>query len=112
MGSLTSRPKIPKPQPRIIYVPAPQPHITAPPPRRSTPETLQPQAPQSSGSVQENSADQPYEVAQDSQTIKEHREDNLLKRDRGRFGTVNTSFRGLLELARSNDQSRKTLLGE
>ena len=41
----------------------------------------------------------------------ETRRRNLLNRDRGRFGTVQTGFRGLLSLA-SNLGQRKTLLGE
>lgn len=39
------------------------------------------------------------------------RRENLLRRGRGRFGTVLTSFRGLLGLADTSGQ-RKTLLGE
>lgn len=41
----------------------------------------------------------------------ETRRKNLLGRDRGIFGTVQTGFRGLLSLAQPFGQ-RKTLLGE
>ncbi len=41
----------------------------------------------------------------------ENRRKGLLGRDRGRFGTVQTGFRGLLSLATSLGE-RKTLLGE
>lgn len=40
----------------------------------------------------------------------ETRRKNLLSRDRGRYGTVQTGFRGLLSLA--SNIGRKTLLGE
>ncbi len=42
----------------------------------------------------------------------EVREANLLKRDRSRFGTIATSFRGFLDLSDRNNSNRKTLLGE
>jgi hypothetical protein len=45
------------------------------------------------------------------QTAAAAREGSLLQRNRGIFGTVQTSFRGLLDLA-SNSGGRKTLLGE
>lgn len=44
-------------------------------------------------------------------TAAENRRAGLLRRNRGRFGTVQTSFRGLLGLAADGGQ-RKTLLGE
>lgn len=40
----------------------------------------------------------------------QQRRESLLRRSRGRFGTVLTGFRGLLDLAGSGQ--RKTLLGE
>jgi hypothetical protein len=46
-----------------------------------------------------------------AEIAEEARRSNLLGRDRGRFGTVQTGFRGLLSLASSLGQ-RKTLLGE
>lgn len=45
------------------------------------------------------------------QVAGETRRSNLLGRDRGYFGTVQTGFRGLLSLA-STLRQRKTLLGE
>lgn len=39
------------------------------------------------------------------------RRKNLLGRDRGRYGTIRTGFRGLMTLA-SSFGTRKTLLGE
>lgn len=45
------------------------------------------------------------------QQADETRRRDLLSRDRGFFGTVQTGFRGLLGMATENN-SRKTLLGE
>ena len=42
----------------------------------------------------------------------EQRKANLLARDRGRFGTVLTSFRGFLGQNNAATIQRKTLLGE
>lgn len=44
------------------------------------------------------------------ETAAEQRRTSLLSRSRGRYGTVLTSFRGLLGLSGGGD--RKTLLGE
>ena len=41
----------------------------------------------------------------------EARAESLLRRSRGRFGTIATSFRGFFNKT-NNDQPRKTLLGE
>ena len=47
------------------------------------------------------------ELAEDSRT------ESLLRRSRGRFGTILTGFRGFLEATDNNkENSRKTLLGE
>lgn len=46
------------------------------------------------------------------QTAAEIREESLLQRDRGRSGTVTTSFRGLLDMIENNEAERKTLLGQ
>ncbi|MBP7721346.1 MAG: hypothetical protein KA155_02310 [Alphaproteobacteria bacterium] len=46
-----------------------------------------------------------------SQQANEARQRNLLNRDRGIFGTIQTGFRGLLGIATQN-KIRKTLLGE
>ena len=89
MGSLTSGPKALAPQPQIVYVPQPVNTVTTP---SSTPEPT---------STQE----------QAEETSTQVRKQNLLGRERSRFGTVQTSFRGLLGLA-DNTAPRKTLLGE
>lgn len=86
MGSLTSGPKAPAPQPQVVFVPQPTNSPTTPAP------TSVPQE-------------------QEQETDTEIRRQNLLGRERSRFGTVQTSFRGLLGLA-DGTQPRKTLLGE
>jgi len=88
MGSLTSRPSVPT-QPQVVFVP--QPVVTTPP-----------AAPTPSGEAKENSAEE---------TSSEARRQNLLGRERSRFGTVQTGFRGLLGVSNETGQ-RKTLLGE
>lgn len=96
MGSLASVPKIsttPQPQPQVRYVTAPRP------------------APES-GSSSDTSSNTPStnDSGNDSAAVTQERETNLLRRSRGRSGTIRTSFRGLLGL--SEQQQRKTLLGE
>ncbi len=97
MGSLTSRPKVPKQQaqPQVVYVaqsaPTPAPSTTAS-------QSPAPAAPS-----------EPEKTAEEVQS--EARQENLLSRTRGRFGTVQTSFRGLLSLT-DGGAARKTLLGE
>ena len=89
MGSLTSGPSAPRPQPQVVFVP--QPTSTPAPTPAPTPE--------------------PTETSEEASA--EVRRQNLLGRERSRFGTVQTSFRGLLGLANEGAaQSRKTLLGE
>lgn len=90
MGSLASRPKVPRvqQQPQIVYVPTP---VTATP----------------SSSATETQTSEPTQSERQS----ELRQQNLLTRSRGRFGTVTTSFRGLLSSVNNAGQS-KTLLGE
>jgi hypothetical protein len=84
MGSLTSRPAALS-QPQVIYTaPASKPAVS----------TTSPAATPSSPVKNESAV----------------REEGLLMRDRGRFGTVLTGFRGLL--AGSASAPRKTLLGE
>lgn len=85
MGSLTSRPQLPSVQ---------QP---------------QAQAVQQTSDVSADTSTQDAAAADASASSV--RTQNLLQRSRGRLGTINTSFRGLLGV-RSNDTSRKTLLGE
>ena len=82
MGSLTSKPKAPaQSTPQVVYVPA----TPTPAPVTSTPDPVQEAA--------------------------EARKTSLLARDRGRFGTIMTSFRGFLG-EKNNGVQRKTLLGE
>lgn len=90
MGSISSGPKVPsyQPSPQIIYMPAP---VTTYTPVTQTSVDTQGTTP-------------------DTKSADEVRNDNLLARDRSRFGTVTTSFRGLLGLAENG--ARKTLLGE
>jgi hypothetical protein len=82
MGSLGSSSK--KSSPQIIYMPAPVPYVP--------PASVMPPA-------------DPQEEERKARTS------SLLQRDRGRFGTVLTSFRGLLAPT-ENASGRKTLLGE
>jgi hypothetical protein len=91
MGSLTSRPKIPS-QPKTIYVPSP---VLSPAP--VSPVATTP-APSAQDTPQTPSAD-------------ETRANNLLLRNRGLAGTVQTGFRGLLSLV-NDTGNKKTLLGE
>lgn len=84
MGSISSRPAVPSTT--IV-------HQTAP---TSTTD---------SGSSATEPEQSTAELASDN------RESSLLKRDRGRGGTVQTSFRGLVEEI-NGGTSRKTLLGE
>lgn len=105
MGSLTSRPKVPSaPQPKIVYVPAPQPVYTPPPSSVPTLPSSQ------TGGVTAPVPARPVPTPEEQQT--EARTQSLLERDRGRFGTVMTSFRGLLGLATGTNTKPKTLLGE
>ncbi|PCJ98562.1 MAG: hypothetical protein COA45_07520 [Zetaproteobacteria bacterium] len=85
MGSLSSSPKAPR-QPQTIYVPAPTPVINT-------------TASASTKTVENN-------ASQASQS----RTKSLLSRSRSRFGTIATSFKGLL--GNDNSGARKTLLGE
>lgn len=105
MGSLTSRPKVPAPQPQVVYVPAPQPVYT---PAPSTVNTAT-AATQNTGTAATDTAATPL-TTEERQA--EARTQNLLTRDRSLYGTVTTSFRGLLGLATGNGGQSKTLLGE
>lgn len=91
MGSLTSRPKSVSGQPQIVFVP--------------------PSAPSSSSGASSEAASQNIESGAQADNASEARANSLLQRNRGRFGTVQTGFRGLLGLI-SDSGKRKTLLGE
>ncbi|MEM7679505.1 MAG: hypothetical protein AAF182_00675 [Pseudomonadota bacterium] len=86
MGGLTSRPKVPTSQPVQI--------VSAP--------TSSALAPTSTSSEGDNES---------AQAVQEQRRKSLLGRDRGRLGTIQTSFRGLL-LSGNQNEKRKSLLGE
>ena len=86
MGSIISPPKPSIPQTQIRYVPASQPE----PSISVDPETESPSEEDIAG---------------------EQRRENLLRRDRGRFGTVTSGFRGFLDNSGGDNQS-KQLLGE
>jgi len=92
MGSLTSGPSLPTTaSPQIVYVPQTLNTVAAP---VSTPDPV---------TVEEQAEETGTQV----------RKQNLLGRERSRFGTIQTSFRGLLGLGnQSASQPRKTLLGE
>lgn len=99
MGSISSRPKVPQAvQPQIIYLPTPAQNMSAP-----TPGVRAPQPAPAPGTLPESTSE--------ADTNEQARKASLLQRNRGVFGTVRTSFRGLLSLAAQGPQ-RKTLLGE
>lgn len=51
-------------------------------------------------------------VKTDQEVLAEARTQSLLRRSRGRFGTILTSFRGVLSAKENDNKSSKTLLGE
>lgn len=88
MGSLASRPTVPT-QPQVVVV------------SEST-----------SGNAQSETSASGIDTS-DTDTASEARQQSLLGRDRSRFGTIQTGFRGLLGLAETNSRDqRKTLLGQ
>lgn len=91
MGSLGSRPSVPQTQ--TVFVPA-----------TATPAVT-------TSTVNQSAADTQAQEQAAEQDVSEARSQSLLGRERGRFGTVTTSFRGLLGLS-NNDAKKKTLLGE
>ncbi len=91
MGSISSRPPVPS-QPQVVYVPA-QPTSTT------------------STSTSSGGGTSTTDSTTTQSTQSENRSASLLQRDRSRFGTILTGFRGLLSQSASNTQ-RKTLLGE
>ncbi len=82
MGSLSSSAKAPTPQQQAVYVPTPSSTTT------------------DSSSTDDNAS-----------TAAKSREDNLLRRTRGRLGTISTGLNGFLSELNKTDK-RKTLLGE
>ncbi len=110
MGSLTSRPNIPQAQqPVVVTVPA-----AAPAPATQNAATASPAA-STAAPVKANEETPAADTASDTPVSeaaqREAREQSLLRRSRGRFGTVLTGFTGLLSQT-SGQSGRKTLLGE
>ena len=105
MGSLASRPKVPSysASPQVVYVPAPTP---------SSPATTNTTTSQSTGGSNVDAGTDSSQVT--SEAAKEVREDNLLRRSRGRLSTVLTGFKGILSDTANTATSsqRKSLLGE
>lgn len=105
MGSLASRPKVPSysASPQVVYVPAP----TA-----SSPSTTNTSTSQSAGGSNVDAGTDSTQVT--SEVAKEVREDNLLRRSRGRLSTVLTGFKGILSdtANTATNSQRKSLLGE
>lgn len=87
MGSISKKPKAPT----IQYVVAPTPSYTP-----TTPAVNEPVVPSKT----------------DDQISGEARTESLLRRTRGRLGTIATSFKGFLSGVDSPSSPRKTLLGE
>lgn len=84
MGSLTKRPKIPKQVPPVKTV-----YVSAPTEAEATANETE---------------------TSEAQASSEARTESLLRRTRGRLGTVFTGFKGLL--SEGEQSARKTLLGE
>lgn len=99
MGSLISRPKIPAPPKIVIRESAGQ------------KETSQTQTQQNSADITENTEQNKTDESKADQDQSAARAENLLRRNRGRTGTVLTGFTGLLA-PENVEPRRKTLLGE
>lgn len=99
MGSLTSRPKPPPAPAPVVFVPQPPP---APAPAPSVQPTPAPAEPA------------PSAEEQAEQAATERRVENLVRRSRGRSGTIRTSLLGVSSdnSAGASDSGRKTLLGQ
>ncbi len=98
MGSLTSGPKVQQQQPQVVYV--------------SAPATSTSSSTASSGGTSGSSTSTSSASEDIGASASELRQQSLLGRERSRFGTIQTSFRGFLGLADQSVQPRKTLLGE
>lgn len=106
MGSLISKPKAPPaPAPVIISNPLPAPASTVEPDNENRTENM--------GSETESAADKSAVDADsgDNNAARQNRASDLLRRNRGKGGTILTSFRGVLN-DRLKNEPRKTLLGE
>lgn len=103
MGSLASRPKVPRAasSPQIVYVPQPN---SSPPSTGGTSSATTNEGASTNTGSNENAAQTGGEAP------KEVRENNLLRRSRGRLSTVVTGFKGIL--SDTTSRQRKSLLGE
>lgn len=112
MGSLTSRPSVPRYQPPVfVSAPVPAPVAVAVTPPVTVPEennvTENKQA-----SVSEAHKDTDTSVVSSADSGDEAKRDqNLLSRRRGRLSTIRTGFGGILTQA-VQGRAAKTLLGE
>lgn len=111
MGSLTSRPELPqvRQQPVFIAMPSSPVQTVAPPPAVS--EAPAAPNPETSATGSNSNSTAPAEGTGNEEAQRLAREDNLLRRSRGRLGTVLTGFGGLLSDT-VRGAARKTLLGE
>ena len=119
MGSLTSSPDLPPPQPRqtVIQQPAPRPSggtsgsadQSAPEDDTAGAEQDNDQSTNSSDGGSDNSAGNSAATSADSDA-EQQRAAALLRERKGRESTINTGFRGVLE-PRESQPKRKTLLG-
>ena len=92
MGKILSGPKAPPIQ-QVVQAPTPSTAIDT---SASTTQT-----------------DTGTDVETDTQISTALRQESLLRRSRGRLGTINTSFRGFFDdVGNSLNNARKTLLGE
>ncbi len=107
MGSLTSRPQIPQAQRPVIFA-MPPPSSPPPAPSSAAPQGTAASAPANTASPQ--SSTDGGGGTSGAEAARLAREDNLLRRSRGRIGTVLTGLGGAL--SKASTPVRKTLLGE
>ncbi|MCB9996624.1 MAG: hypothetical protein H6869_09330 [Rhodospirillales bacterium] len=109
MGSLASRPQIPQvqQQPVIVTIPAADYYSAPAATSSSTASTASNQGAADTSAATDTAAET---GTGSEEATRLAREDNLLRRSRGRLGTVLTGFSGVLSQAAR--AGRKTLLGE
>lgn len=101
MGSLSSRPSVPRAQALTQLAPS-QPQPQSQPQATTFSVQATPPTPVVSDSEEQDTQDR---------AASDRRADNLLQQRRGRSSTISSSFRGVLEQS-SNTPTRRTLLGE
>lgn len=111
MGSLTSRPSIPQVQQQPVFISVPAAAPPPPPPANQGAAVVPPGAPDTSFGAGADTAGSGAAGTPTEESQRLAREDNLLRRSRGRLGTVLTGFSGILSQA-AGQAGRKTLLGE